>query len=101
MNPGHTRLIGRFGACARCAGVAFACFLGSLILCVAVLLFSEGDIYRIGSHLLVLFFAALTAMHIAGWAMRTHSYPAHRGQFSRGCGCVPEFRHEDGDAEHL
>jgi len=87
MSAGRTRLISMFGTCTRCVRVALACFAGSLLLCVAVLLFSEAGIYRIGSLLLVLFFTALTSMHIAGWTLRKYWYSVEIPQSSRGCGC--------------
>lgn len=88
----ETRLISKFGACVRCARLAFACLLGSLMICVTILLLSGSNLLRIVAHLPVLFFAALSAMHAAGWAMKKHTLRIEGGfSGSRGCGCRSSY----------
>ena len=90
MSAERIRLINKFGSCARCALIAFGCFMGSILLSISALLFSENVIYRISSLVLVLCLAALTATHLVAWVMKKNMAPAPRPHRRGGCGCNPE-----------
>jgi hypothetical protein len=51
------------------------------------MLLSTAEIYHVASLLLVLGFAALTAMHLVAWTMSKRANPAQSARSSGGCGC--------------